>query len=501
MKDKILVWLDYEFSIFGAVKSLQEKYDAEFFAVIDSNEMTKKYFQNQKMVTFEKTWFLRDEISKITKPNLEYLESFEKKYQINIWSIVYSERAFYPKWNKYHRFDSNEILCIIEQECRLYEKILDEVKPNFLICRMADYHHIYLFQELAKSNGIQLLILGTTRLGNRVLISKEVDKIDDLKELPNRSKSKRNFEELQKYIEDVGMKKGAENLVTEFQNSTKSKAKAAYQFFFKIKNEKYREHFNNYGRTRTKVFLMELNKIFRSKIREDFLNRHSLKKIEKDAKFVYFPMHFDPERQLLIKAPFYTNQLEFIINLAKSLPVGYELYVKEHPLQKWHVGWKPISQYKTLIDLPNVKIIHPSVSSNELIKKSSLVVTISGTSVLEAAFYNKPGIIVSDLTYAILPSVYKLNQIDDLPNAIRTQLKTKVNADDVNKYIDVIEDHTIDFRVFDFHAELVSTFYYGGEYSNVEIPIKKMNVLIEKYKESFDRIASKFVEKIKNKVS
>ena len=59
-------------------------------------------------------------------------------------------------------------------------------------------------------------------------------------------------------------------------------------------------------------------------------------------------MHFDPERQLLIKAPFYTNQFEFIINLAKSLPVGYKLYLKEHTLQGWN-GWRPIEQYKEFV--------------------------------------------------------------------------------------------------------------------------------------------------------
>ena len=35
-----------------------------------------------------------------------------------------------------------------------------------------------------------------------------------------------------------------------------------------------------------------------------------------------------------IDAPFFTNQLELVRNTAKSLPIGYKLYVKEHPIQK-----------------------------------------------------------------------------------------------------------------------------------------------------------------------
>ena len=39
--------------------------------------------------------------------------------------IAYSERSFY-KFNDYYKFSGDEILSILEQECRLFEKVLDE---------------------------------------------------------------------------------------------------------------------------------------------------------------------------------------------------------------------------------------------------------------------------------------------------------------------------------------------------------------------------------------
>ena len=43
-----------------------------------------------------------------------------------------------------------------------------------------------------------------------------------------------------------------------------------------------------------------------------------------------------PKTELIIleKAPYYTNQLEVLIQIAKSIPVGYKVFVKEHYAMK-----------------------------------------------------------------------------------------------------------------------------------------------------------------------
>ena len=56
-----------------------------------------------------------------------------------------------------------------------------------------------------------------------------------------------------------------------------------------------------------------------------------------------------------------------------------------------------------------------------------MVLSISGTTGFEAALYEKPSIIFADVNYENLESVYRLRQIEDLPNVIRKALKQKVN--------------------------------------------------------------------------
>ena len=54
------------------------------------------------------------------------------------------------------------------------------------------------------------------------------------------------------------------------------------------------------------------------------------------------------------------------------------------------------------------KIYHPSISNECMIKHCKLVVTITGTSGLEAVLSQKPAIILANTTYSQIPSVYYL---------------------------------------------------------------------------------------------
>ena len=66
----------------------------------------------------KKTWFLYDYIKKSQKPDLDYLSEFEKKYDIELWKLANNDRIFF-KYNMYYNFSENEILSILEQQCKL----------------------------------------------------------------------------------------------------------------------------------------------------------------------------------------------------------------------------------------------------------------------------------------------------------------------------------------------------------------------------------------------
>ena len=98
-------------------------------------------------------------------------------------------------------------------------------------------------------------------------------------------------------------------------------------------------------------------------------------------------MATDLERHLLIDSPFYTNQIEVIRHVAKSLPIEYLLYVKENPSNVTR-DWRDISQYKEIMNIPNVKLIHPNFSNIELLSNCDLVISIAFTFCFNAFLIN-----------------------------------------------------------------------------------------------------------------
>ena len=60
-----------------------------------------------------------------------------------------------------------------------------------------------------------------------------------------------------------------------------------------------------------------------------FVDKHFVREIDNDDKIIFFPLHLEEEISLLVIAPFFTNQIEIIKNLVKSMPIDYKLYLKE----------------------------------------------------------------------------------------------------------------------------------------------------------------------------
>lgn len=110
-------------------------------------------------------------------------------------------------------------------------------------------------------------------------------------------------------------------------------------------------------------------------------------------KYVYFPLHVDPEATTMVLSHMHTDQLAVIEAISKSLPGDRVLVVKDHiPM----LGLRPKGFYETLKKMPRVCLIHPYYESLDLIKSSEAVITITGTASLEAILLQKKTIIIGD---------------------------------------------------------------------------------------------------------
>lgn len=466
MKHKILFSFDGFFLHYCLAYYLQSYLNADFFGLIDINSKPKRFFENQTLVKFQKIWFFHDHIKKTNQePDLDYLTNFEKKYKIDLWKLAINERFFYLH-NRFYKFKKQEILSILEQESKLFESILDEIKPDYFLTLFPVFHHQKLLLELCKAKRIKVLCAYGTGIANKMILVEDGGTFDlDPNSIKNDSFNNKAIivnEESNSY--DSVFKNYLQNRTTTFLN----KVKALKDYLFDFDSELTNSNFMYYGRSKFKVTKDALFLELKRSRNYRFLKKHSTLSPDLSIPFVYFPMNVVEEMNLLYHAPYYTDQIEVIRHIAKSIPINYVLYVKEHGAAVVR-GWNSIDYYKQMIDMPNVKLIHPSYDNDILIKNSKLVITIRGTSALKAIRFGKPSIVFGEEPYRIMPSVFTVDSLNSLPNLIRTALNHKANPPDYEKYKELLDERAFECNMFEFESNRDRTFYSGGILSNVPI--------------------------------
>ena len=496
MTNELLFWLSGDLLHFCLSYYFQKDSGYEINAIIDVPNKPKKFFQEQKLVNFKNSWFLHDYIKNTEqKPDLEYLEKFEKKYQINLMQLAINERIFY-RFNDFYQFSSNQILNILSQECKLFEEILEKTKPDYFITTLTSFHHDHLFYEICKRKNIKVLMIYMSKLGHRCVISQQANYLDFEIKLSDVKTKNRGFDELLDYFKSFDIVKQIENYKSKAGTSKLKKFQALKNFLKNGDQNSNQTNYPYYGRDRSKVILFEIKKSRQVQKRYSFINKNLGRNIPQNEKFVYYPLHIEQERNLLLAAPFFTNQIELIRNIAKSLPVSHKLLVKEHPAQETR-EWRAISDYNKIMKIPNVILIHPTVRSQEILEKCSLVVTIGGTTGLEAAFYRKPSIILSQMDYSILPSVEFVQDVHELSNKIKESLEKEVKADDLDRFIQIYEKNSFEFDYMDFVTKYHESFYFNGNLLDTKINENDMRLFLQENEDILKNVTNEHIKKIK----
>lgn len=155
------------------------------------------------------------------------------------------------------------------------------------------------------------------------------------------------------------------------------------------------------------------------------------KEADFNEKYVYYPLHYQPEASTCVCAQKYEKQLYFIDSLAKSLPADTVLYVKEHYAL---LGHRDPHFYIDLQKYPNIRLINPWESSRKLIEKSVAVATLTGTAGLEAMLLRKPVFVCGNAVYETAPGIIK---VDDIYGNYMNNIESweKPSREDVIKYL------------------------------------------------------------------
>ena len=145
-----------------------------------------------------------------------------------------------------------------------------------------------------------------------------------------------------------------------------------------------------------------------------------------NSPYVYFALHFQPERSTLPEGGEYCDQISVVRHLSRTLPQGWKIYVKEHPrqfdswppdLRKLHS--RPPDFYEIISAIENVELISIDANSEKLICSSRIAITITGSSGWQALLAGVPAITFGRSWYSDAPACRWVKNIKDVGDAFR----------------------------------------------------------------------------------
>ncbi|KLE11780.1 hypothetical protein AF80_00080 [Aliarcobacter butzleri L355] len=442
---------------YDAYNEMKDKFDNVGFYVSDVSNF-KKNFRDDDKVQYLKEWELTTNLQDIMI-NKAKIALFENKYfqDESIWHSLNNDRRIFAglyvkntqDYKAYYSYE--EMLKVFQIFVEKIEKFIDDIKPDVVFGVTPSAFGDYLFYKILVAKGIKYYSLKTVKIGNYQTFTQTIcEEHDHIKQT--------FLEYMNREIIDESIKTEADNFLEKFQKgSTAYEGNVAIQknnSILKITDFKgmvrsvvkdiisinsFKDHHNR-GSYLLKYLYDNPIKNYRSKLFKDITKSrtiYSLDEIE-SGNYIFFPLHAEPEIAITNYARFYQNQIEVIRNIALQLPSNFKLLVKEHPR---NIGRRSMGYYKKILDIPNVDFVDFYLPSIEVVKKSKLIIVLSGNIGFEAVLLGKPVISLGNTPYNMLPN-HIVNYVDNIKYLYDEIKKTIINhqndSNTIKKYISAV---------------------------------------------------------------
>ena len=252
-------------------------------------------------------------------------------------------------------------------------------------------------------------------------------------------------------------RKSDASFVTKFQHNTKgtglvgaikySRRKIAKLFkpYYTVRNVDFLD--TPLKPTLSQALEYRRNRItMKSKLKKQYLESVAdTEKLSFDTPFIYFPLHYEPERTSNPDGGLYYNQFDALAALRDFVPNEVPIYVKEHYSQftaKLH-GHRGKSPYfwRVMKTLPNVHMLPMEMQSLELIKRSVFTASITGTASLESAISGKKAVIFGQTWFSGCPNVWQFDDLKDYASFVKEDTKPLDAVKDFFK--DLVENYAL----------------------------------------------------------
>lgn len=436
-------------------KSFKENCDQGLCAgFITSNdketEFVRQTLKGYDIEVFEVAKFFRENWDKFT---FENLVKFEEKYDCKpIWKYIYTDRFLI-------NYDYDYVIKITTGYFYFFEYVFEKGGYNFYYDETIATLQSYMAYLVGRKTGTKYISQMTARAGLDAQYHYFLEDPFQLNMLVNNEYSGRTYpQEIMDQAEAYLSEFESKEIKPENMAHVQQKPKFELQFLLlPIKYVKHRlskyandKHFYMYYKLYKTVF-DPLKFYIRYQISKKYYNKADFSK-----KYIYYPLHYQPEASTIVCAQKYEKQLFYIDSWAKSLPADTVLYVKEHYAV---LGHRDLSFYKELKKYPNVILIDPWESSRELMKNAVAVTTLTGTAGWEAMLLRKPVFLGGRIFFENAPGIIKVEDMYE-------------------NYLPLLESWKKPDRkeVLDYLCSMFESFRKGNVYADAAVALEDDNI-------------------------
>lgn len=334
-------------------------------------------------------------------PDLAWLRRREQELGISLRRMLASER---------HLLDGrsySEIMRLAEVVLRVVERSYRANRPDFVFSEDVSCFCSYVHYAVAREMGIPFWSIGSARIPYRLSVYSGG--------LQRWEATLRRFEELCSRglspEERAGATAYVEGFTTRPSRPTGMETRARPPRItrgdvgrFGVALQRYLgDSSDPTASPPTRVLWQRAERIVRERAAARYFERPV-----PGERYVLYPIHFQPEASTLVQAPYYVDQINLLEDIARSLPVGYRLYVKEHLSNR---GRRPLEFYRRIRSILGVRLLGPDEDTWRLIAGASAIAVITGTMGWEGLLFGRPVITFGDVFYNAVPHVHRGSEV------------------------------------------------------------------------------------------
>lgn len=137
----------------------------------------------------------------------------------------------------------------------------------------------------------------------------------------------------------------------------------------------------------------------------EYLAQFETQKIDLSQKYIYVPLHNQPEMSTSALGGRYRDQALMIEALARDMPDDWKIFVKENPRQGSYARGPMF--FHRLKRIPNLEIMPSNANTHALSKNAQFVASVTGTVGWEAIRQGTPAMVFGAAWYGSLEGVIK----------------------------------------------------------------------------------------------